>query len=54
MTRYALMLACALVLAGFAGTLKASAPRHTAADTLSPSEMMKDTRSLPVEAYDAV
>jgi len=54
MTRYALMIACALVIAGFAGTLKASAPRHAAAETLSPSTMMQDTRSLPVEAYDAV
>jgi hypothetical protein len=48
------MVACALVLVGFAGTLKASAPRYVAADTLSPSTMMQDTRSLPVEAYDAV
>ena len=54
MTRYALMVACALVIAGFAGTLKASAPRHAEATTLSPSTMMQDTRSLPVEAYDAV
>jgi hypothetical protein len=48
------MVACALVLVGFAGMLKASAPRHAAAGTLSPSEMVKDTRSLPVEAWDAV
>ena len=54
MTRYVLMVACALTLVGFAGTLKASAPRHATAETLSPSAMMQDTRSLPVEAYDAV
>jgi len=54
MTRYVLMVACALVLVGFAGTLKASAPRHSAVETLSPSAMMQDTRSLPVEAYDAI
>ncbi len=54
MTRYVLMVACALVLVGFAGTLKASAPRHSAVETLSPSAMMHDTRSLPVEAYDAI
>ena len=54
MTRVILMIACACVVVAFAGSLKASAPQYAQSEALSPSAMMKDTRSLPVEAYDAI
>ena len=54
MTRVVLMVACVLILGAFGGALSAGTPRHASVETLSPSAMMKDTRSLPVEAFDAV
>jgi len=54
MTRVVLLIACVCILGVFAGSLSAGATREAAVETLSPSSMMKDTRSLPVESFDAI
>lgn len=52
MTRVVLMVACVLILGAFGGALSAGKPRKAGVETLSPPAM-KDTRALPVEAFDA-
>jgi hypothetical protein len=54
MTRVVLMVVSVCILGAFGGALSAGTMRNASVETLSPSTMMKDTRSLPVEAFDAV
>jgi len=41
-------------LGAFAGLPSANVPSHAALETLSPMAMAQESRSLPIEAYDAI